>query len=82
MCVCKYKLKTNKNRRIVWKIFQGCFENKKGRKHEEIEFQNSIQIEFLLPFTGCRKVRGKMPANKRMIFSGAFFSKNVRGSSL
>ena len=29
---------------------------------EEIEFHNSIKIDFLLPFTGCRKVLRKMSA--------------------
>ena len=28
------------------------------KRLEEIEFQNSIQDEFLLPFTGCREVLG------------------------
>ena len=26
------------------------------KRLEEIEFQNSIQDEFLLPFTGCREM--------------------------
>ena len=37
---------------------------KKKKKHEEIEFYNSnCQIEFLLPFTGCRKVLAKISGN-------------------
>ena len=32
------------NQRVIeWKIFQGCFKNKKEKAHEEIEFHNSIQ---------------------------------------
>ena len=39
---------------MEWKILQGCFKSKNEKKtHEE--------TEFLLPFTGCRKVLGKMP---------------------
>ena len=33
----------------------------KGKKTKEIEFHNSIKFEFLLMFTGCREVVGKMP---------------------
>ena len=35
------------------------------KKQEEIEFHNFItpfKIDFQIPFTGCRKVVGKMPA--------------------
>ena len=41
----------------VWKTKQ----NKKNTQ-EEIEFHNSIQNWVLVPFTGCRKVPGKIPA--------------------
>ena len=34
---------------------------------EKIEFHNSIQDEFLPPFTGCRKVLRKIPGNTRTI---------------
>ena len=40
------KAKSKKNKRIEWKIFQGCFKtkNKNKKKHKEIEFpNNSIQ---------------------------------------
>ena len=42
------------------RVFQK--QKRKKKKHEEIEFHNSIQDWVLLPFTGCRKVLGKMPA--------------------
>ena len=40
-----------------------------------LSFITQFKIEFLLPFTGCRKVLGKMPAGKhftvqRMIRQG------------
>ena len=38
------------------------FQKKKQKKKQEIEFHNSFKIEFLLPFTGCIKVFGKIPA--------------------
>ena len=42
MHVCKY---LNQRIREEWKIFQGCFKNKKEEKnHYEIEFHNSIQV--------------------------------------
>ena len=35
---------------------------KKEKKHlERLSFITQFKIEFLLPFTGCRKVLGKMP---------------------
>ena len=46
-CLQVSKPKSKKNRRIEWKIFQGCFKNKKERielkTHEEIKFHNSVQ---------------------------------------
>ena len=43
----------------------GSFEEKLTRrfKCERLSFTTQFKIEFLLPFTGCRKVLGKMPAN-------------------
>ena len=38
------------------------FLKKAKTKHEQIEIHNLLKIELLLPFTGCRKVLGKMPA--------------------
>ena len=43
------------------KLFQKQ-KRKTKKTHEETEFHNSIQVEFLLPFTGCGKLIGKMPA--------------------
>ena len=59
MCVCKYR-----NQRFGeidkqnGKSFKGILKIKK-KKHMKIITQ--FKIEFLLPFTGCRKVLGKMP---------------------
>ena len=55
MCVCKYL--NQRVRRIGeknGKSFKGVSKTKKKKTNEE--------IEFFLPFTGCRKVLGKMPA--------------------
>ena len=41
------------------KLFQ---KEKNQKKHEEIGFITKFKIEFLPPFTGCRKVLGKLPA--------------------
>ena len=53
--------KSKRNMRIEWKIIRGCFKNKKEKKHEEIEFHNSVKIELSLPFASCRKMLGKIP---------------------
>ena len=38
------KSKIKKNRRIEWKIFQGCFKKEKEKTtHKETEFHNSTQ---------------------------------------
>ena len=42
------------------KVFQ---KQKKRKKHDEIGFITQFKIEFLLPFTGCRKMLGEMPEN-------------------
>ena len=39
------------------RVFQ---KQKRKKTHEEIEFITQFKIEFLLLFTGCRKVLGKM----------------------
>ena len=39
------------------KVFQRCLS-------EEIEFITQFKTEFLLPFTGCRKVLGKKPEGR------------------
>ena len=45
--------------RIEWKIFQGFL---KKIYMKRMSFTAPFKIELLLPFTGCRKVLGKMPA--------------------
>ena len=56
------QMKSKKNRRIELKIFQGCFKNKNEQKHmKKLSFITQFKIKFLLPFTGLRKVFGKMP---------------------
>ena len=49
--------------RMEWKIIQGFL--KKSMKR--LSFITQFIIEFLLPFIGCRKVIGKMPANRRQL---------------
>ena len=38
------------------------FKNKKEKKHRDTEIRNSIRDLVFIPFTGCRKVLGKMSA--------------------
>ena len=78
MRVCTVsKPNSKQNRRIEWKNFQGCFINKKEQKHRKrLSFITQFKIEFLLPFTSCRKVFGKMlgPAQlsvRKRLYSGA-----------
>ena len=42
----------------------GSFEEKLTKRVKEMSFITQFKIEFLLPFTGCRNVFGKMHANK------------------
>ena len=63
MCVCKYR-----NQRFGeidkqnGKSFKGVLKIKKKKKHmKRLSSITQFKIEFLLPFTGCRKVLGKMP---------------------
>ena len=64
MCVCK-----NLNQSIKrigernGKSFKGVSKTKKEKKHlKRLSFITQFNIEFLLLFTGCRKVLGKMRA--------------------
>ena len=51
-----------KNKRIEWKIFQGCLKIKKEKKNiMRLSFVTQFKIEFLLLFNRCRKVLGKIP---------------------
>ena len=75
------KPKSKKNRWIEWKTFQGYLKNKKEKKHmKRLSFITHFKIEFLVPFTSCRKVPGKKPAglfevtNEQQIFSKYFKS--------
>ena len=59
------------------KIFQGFSKKeKKLKKHEEIEFQNSIQYWVFTRFISCTKVLGKMP-DKPLLITPVFESKAV-----
>ena len=64
MCVCKY-LNQQRVRRIGEqnrKSYKGVLKTKQKKKNEGIEFFiTQFKIEFLLPFTNCRKVLEKMP---------------------
>ena len=43
------------------KILSTVFQNKKQKQNmKRLSFITQFKIEFLLPFTGCRKVLGKM----------------------
>ena len=60
--VCKYL--NQRVRRIGEenrKSFKGSSKIKK-KKNKRLSFITQFEIEFLLPFTSCRKVLGKMPA--------------------
>ena len=63
MCVSKYL--NQRVRRIGkqnGKSFTGVSKTKKIKKHtNRLSFITQFNIEFLLPFTGFRKVLGKMP---------------------
>ena len=51
-------------------MFQGCFKNKQAKKKTctgIVKFITQFKIEFLLPFTGCGKVLGKMPSKLTVI---------------
>ena len=63
MCVCKY---LNQNVRRIGDRMENLswvFRNQKGKKKhmKRLSFVTQFKIEFLLPFTSCRKVFGKMP---------------------
>ena len=46
------------------KSFKGVSRTKKKKKHmKRLSFMTQFNIQFLLLFTGCRKVLGKMPAD-------------------
>ena len=75
------KPKSKKNRWIEWKTFQGYLKNKKEKKHmKRLSFITHFKIEFLVPFTSCRKVPGKKRdglfevTNEQQIFSKYFKS--------
>ena len=63
MLVCKYL--NQRVRRIGeqnGKSFKGVSKTKKKKQHiKRLSFITQFKIEFLLPFTSCRKVLGKMP---------------------
>ena len=78
MSVCKYlnqRVKTigEKNGKS-FKVVSKTKTNKK--KHlKKLSFITQLRIEFLLPFTSCRKVLGKMP-EFRFIFE-SFVQKSI-----
>ena len=63
MCVCKYlNQRVRKIGEQNGKYFKGVSKIKKRKKHvNRMSFITQFKIEFLLPFTGCKKVLGKMP---------------------
>ena len=63
MCVCKYlnqrPRRTGEKNGKSFKVFS---KTKKKKQHlESLSFITQFKIEFLLTFTGCRKMLGKMP---------------------
>ena len=53
------------------------FQKKKHMKR--LSFITQFKIEFLLPFTDCRKVLGKMSAGEQNIFPSAENSLSKKG---
>ena len=48
---------------------QGCFKNKNKKNYmKRLSYITQFKIEFLLPFTGCRKVLGNVPDKESQIF--------------
>ena len=73
VCLQVSKPKSKKSRQIEWKIFHGCFKNKKEKKHmKRLSFITQFKNQFLLLFTGCRKVLGKMPDLSVFTFQNSF----------
>ena len=63
MCVCKYlnqrPRRTGEKNGKSFKVFS---KTKKKKQHvKRLSFITQFKIEFLLLFTGCRKMLGKMP---------------------
>ena len=80
MCVCKY---LNQRVRIVGEIenLSRVFQKQKRKKKhmKGLSLRTQFKIEFLLLFTGCRKVLGKMAAsNGVLVLSGCIFKKRIR----
>ena len=68
MHVCNYLKQKVRRLRIEWKIFQGCFKTKKKKKTKRLSFIiTQFKIEFLLLFTGCKKVLERMPAFRHIV---------------
>ena len=70
MDVCKYL--NQRVRRIGeqnGKCFKGVLKTNKQKKTctEIVKFITQFKIEFLLPFTGCRRVLGEMPSKLTVI---------------
>ena len=60
MCFCKYlNQRVRKIGEWSGEFFKGFSKTKKHMKR--LSFITQFKIAFLLPFTGCRKVLGKMP---------------------
>ena len=65
MHVCKYlKQRVRRIRKQNGKSFKGVSKKKKKKNIKRLSFIiTQFKIEFLLPFTGCRKVLEKLPAD-------------------
>ena len=62
-----YRLSGEAGSFLGFKSFIESFEEKLTRrvKWKRLSFITQFKIEFLLPYTGCRKVLTKMPASKQ-----------------
>ena len=64
MCVCKYlNQRVRRTEEQNGKSFKGVSKTKKKKHIKTLNFIPKFKIKFLLPFTSCRKVLGKMPVN-------------------
>ena len=71
MRVYRYLSQSKKNTLIEWKIFQGFF---KKILMKRLSFIIQFKIEFLLLFTGCRKVLGQIP---ELVYCCLYFGGNT-----
>ena len=68
MRVCKYlNQRVRRRGKQVRNSFKGASKTKKKKNTQRLSFITQFKMEFLLPFTGCGKVLGKMPGKNHSI---------------